>query len=258
MDAVDKNILFYLLKDGRMPQRQIAKSLGISAQTLNYRMSKMIDEKIIEGFVVRVSPAIYGLVDGYAAFVTDQVMDADYVTRLKCLEKITLYGVEGSSEEEVNRKIESFAGKLGQPVMKYIPPPGNYSGNSRDIDRKIIDQLRKMPRAKISEVARAIDLPVIRVKRRYNYLTKNHLLSVIAKVDLSKTDIVLFSIFSENQEILQPVLSEVSIFQIRDEQSGVFVCFADNMVNARSVINTVREKEKNSDVMVVYDYEFAS
>ncbi|MGP6206968.1 Lrp/AsnC family transcriptional regulator [Cuniculiplasma sp. SKW3] len=258
MDAVDKKILFYLLKDGRTPQRQIAKSLGISAQTLNYRMSKMIDDQIIEDFKVHVSPRIYGMIEGYAAFVSEEQIDRDYVSKLKCLEKITLYGVEGSNEDEINKKIENFAKKLGEPVMRYIPPGDRYSANSKEVDLQIIEQMRKMPRAKISEIAKAIDQPVIRVKRRYNYLTKNNLLAVFAKVDLSKTDIVLFSIFSNNQETLQPILSQISIFQIRDEKSGVFVCYADNMVNARNVINAVREKEKNSDVMVIYDYEFVN
>ena len=256
MDTVDKKILFYLLKDGRTPQRQIAKALGISAQTLNYRMSKMIDDQIIEGFQVRVSPRIYGKIEGYAAFISEDQIEKDYISKLKCLEKITLYGIEGSNKEEINQKIENFAKKLGEPVMRYIPIIENYSGNSKDVDLQIIEQMRKMPRAKIVEIAKAIDQPVIRVKRRYNYLTRNNLIAVLAKVDLSKTDIVLFSIFSNNQEVLQPILSEISIFQIVDQKSGVFVCYADNMVNARNVINAVREKEKNSDVMVIYDYEF--
>ncbi len=256
MDEVDKKILFYLLKDGRMPQRQIAKSLGISAQTLNYRMSKMIDDQIIEDFKVHVSPKIYGKVEGFAAFVSDKEVKKNFTSRLRCLEKITLYGVEGNNEEEVNRLIDEFSAELGDPVMRYIPPADNYSGNSKDIDMVIIEQLRKMPRAKISEIAKAINEPVIRVKRRYNYLAKNHLLGVFAKIDLSKTDVVLFSIFSEKQELLQPILSEISIFQIKDEKSGVFVCFAENMVSARNIINTVREREKDSDVMVIYDYEF--
>ncbi|WP_083705244.1 Lrp/AsnC family transcriptional regulator [Cuniculiplasma divulgatum] len=55
MDTVDKKILFSLLKDGRTPQRQIAKEIGISAQTLNYRMTKMIEDGIIVGFIVHIT-----------------------------------------------------------------------------------------------------------------------------------------------------------------------------------------------------------
>ena len=64
MDASDKKIIYYLLKDGRTPQRKIASSLGISVQALNYRMSKLIDEGILRKFVLRVHPNFYGRRNG--------------------------------------------------------------------------------------------------------------------------------------------------------------------------------------------------
>ena len=121
MDTVDKKILFSLLKDGRTPQRQIAKEIGISAQTLNYRMTKMIEDGIIVGFIVHINSKILGKVEAFAAYVSDKEIDTGYFTRLKCLEKITLYGFDGDTADEVEKKIEEAASKLGQPVMKYRP-----------------------------------------------------------------------------------------------------------------------------------------
>ena len=42
MDVTDKRILFSILKDGRIAQRKIAMDVGISAQALNYRLSRLI------------------------------------------------------------------------------------------------------------------------------------------------------------------------------------------------------------------------
>jgi DNA-binding Lrp family transcriptional regulator len=256
MDTVDKKILFSLLKDGRTPQRQIAKEIGISAQTLNYRMTKMIEDGIIVGFIVHINSKILGKVEAFAAYVSDKEIDTGYFTRLKCLEKITLYGFDGDTVDEVEKKIEDASLKLGQPVMKYRPEINSYSENSKNIDFQIIDQLKKTPRAKISEIAKALDMPVIRIKRRYNFLRKSHLVAVMAKIDLSKTDVVIFSIFTTDQEKIEHILEDVTIFKITDNSTGVFICFAENMVSARALINSSREAEKKSEVMVIYDYEF--
>ena len=82
MDTVDKKILFSLLKDGRKPQRQIAKEIGISAQTLNYRMTKMIDEGIIEGFTVHANSRIFGKVAIYAAYQSEESIQEIIISRL--------------------------------------------------------------------------------------------------------------------------------------------------------------------------------
>lgn len=255
MDSVDKKILYFLLKDGRTPQRQIAKNIGISAQTLNYRMSKMIEEGIIKEFGVRVNPSLYGKVEGYAAFVSENELENDFSLRLRCLEKITLYGFIGSNDQDVNKKIDNASKELGQPVMKYMPRLNPYGGNSKSIDDKIINQLKKTPRAKLSEISKEIDVPVIRIKRRYNFLSKTKIISVVTKIDLSKTDVVLFSIFSKSPDITGNVLEDATIIRIADSNSGVFVCFAENMVEARNMINAVRITEKDSEVMVIYDYD---
>ncbi len=256
MDTVDKKILFNLLKDGRTPQRQIAKTIGISAQTLNYRMSKMLEDKIIKGFFVHVNSRMYGKVDGYASYLSDSELSIGYFSKLKCLEKITLYGFEADSDAQLDELIDKASAQLGNPVMKYKPVISSYSGNSKSIDFQIIDQLRMTPRAKLSEIAKSIEIPAMRVKRRYNFLRKSHLIAVMAKIDLSKTDVVIFSLFSQDQERIEPILEDSTIFKIADNKSGIFICFAENMVTAKGIMNSAREAEKESDVMVIYDYEF--
>ena len=73
---------------------------------------------------------------------------------LLCLEKITLYGFEGENEAEINNQISKAAEELGNPVMRYFPKSISYNQNSRAIDREIINQLRKAPRANLSDIAK--------------------------------------------------------------------------------------------------------
>lgn len=255
MDSTDKKILFFLLKDGRMPQRQIAKSIGISAQTLNYRMSKLIEDGVIQDFGIKVNPSIYGKVEGYAAFVSDHELTDGYSLIMKCLEKITLYGFTGNSKEEVEQIILEKSKELGNPVMKYMPESISYSGNSKSIDDLIIEQLRKYPRETLSVIAKNIEMPRMSVKRRYNFLRKNNILGVITKVDLSKTDGVVFSIFTISPGRVAKILDDITFLEISDSSSGVFLCFAQNMTEAKNFIDNARREEKDSEVMVVYDYD---
>ena len=256
MDTVDKKILFSLLKDGRKPQRQIAKEIGISAQTLNYRMAKMIDEGIIEGFSVHANSRIFGKVAIYAAYQSEESIQEGYFLKLNCLGNIAIYGFDGESTSEVEEKIALASRSLGKPVKIYTPPQNFYSGNSKNVDFQFIEELRKTPRVKISEIAKRIDMPVIRIKRRYNFLRKNYLVTVFAKINLSKTDMVIFSINSSDREKIEQVLDDVAIFKIIDNSAGTFICFSENMAIARALISSSEQMDKTCKAIIISGYEF--
>lgn len=256
MDASDKKIIYYLLKDGRTPQRKIASSIGISAQALNYRMSKLIDGGILRKFVLRVHPNFYGRRNGFAAFIGDGKYSGDVVSKFHCLEKINLYEFDGNSLEEVESKIEGAMKVLGEPIMKYIPPARNPGINVGTLDTKILDILRKDPRIKLSEMAQELGVPYMTAKRRLDLMKSRGLASVVPLVDLSKGDIVIFSIFSTKFSILNPVLADYSLFVISDEENGIFVCYSDNLSIAKGAITRVREIDPEVEVMIIYEYEF--
>ncbi len=56
MDSVDMKLLGLLQEDSRMSYTDIAKSVGISETAIRRRIKKLIDEKIIEKFTVKVNP----------------------------------------------------------------------------------------------------------------------------------------------------------------------------------------------------------
>ena len=60
IDNKDKKILFYLLKDSRQTLRQIGKKVGISRELASYRINRLIDKKIITGFIINISTGILG------------------------------------------------------------------------------------------------------------------------------------------------------------------------------------------------------
>lgn len=256
MDAEDKKIIYYLLKDGRMPQRKIASSIGISAQALNYRMKKLIDDGILKKFVLRVHPNFYGRRNGFAAFIGDGKYDGDVVSKFHCLEKINLYEFDGIGLDEVESKIDNAVKVLGEPIMKYIPPPIDSEITPGNLDKGILEILKKDPRIKLSDIAQELGVPYMTAKRRLDLMKSRGLASVVPLVDLSRGDIVIFSLFSKKFSILKPLLEDYSLFFVSDEEKGIFVCYSDNLSNAKAAITRVRDIDSEAEVMIIYEYEF--
>ncbi len=258
MDQVDKKILFNLLRDGRVSQRQIAQNVGISAQALGYRMNKLISDGVIKGYSLIVSPLLDGKVEGFAAFKSDREYQGEVSSITKCLEEITLYGFRGDRVEDVERKIAEAGKELGEPVMKYIPPTGQVGMNLNSNDYEIIKLLREDPRMSVTDIASKLDLPYMTVKRRMNLLIKNRLIGVVSQIDLSGGNVVIYSIFSHAVNALSQLLEPQTIFVIRDTTAGVLFCYSENLRAAKESISRVRSVDKDADVMVLYDYQFFS
>jgi len=56
MDSVDMKLLGLLQEDSRMSYTDLAKSAGISETAIRRRIKKLIDEKVIEKFTVKLNP----------------------------------------------------------------------------------------------------------------------------------------------------------------------------------------------------------
>jgi Lrp/AsnC family transcriptional regulator for asnA, asnC and gidA len=58
IDTLDKEIIFYLNHNARMPSAQIARQLGISERTVNHRIKRLIDNDVIQPVAV-VNPDFF-------------------------------------------------------------------------------------------------------------------------------------------------------------------------------------------------------
>jgi Lrp/AsnC family transcriptional regulator for asnA, asnC and gidA len=60
LDQVDRDIVDLLKRDGRMSNREVARTLGVSEGTVRNRLRRLFDEKIVQLAAV-TSPAAMGL-----------------------------------------------------------------------------------------------------------------------------------------------------------------------------------------------------
>ena len=90
IDAIDRKILQYLIKDARMPFLEIARECGISGAAIHQRVKKLDDAGVILGSHLEVDPKMLGF-DVCAIIgirVKDPTMNFETVQNLKKIPEI--------------------------------------------------------------------------------------------------------------------------------------------------------------------------
>jgi len=255
MDIVDKRILFYFLKDGRVSQRKIASLLNLTPASLNYRYKKLVDSGILKGFKLYVNPNFFGKYQYFIAFKNYKDIDAEWISvKIRCLEWLNVYGIQFSERSELKDKISYMTKELGQPEMTYYPLQSLFKPSN--LVRKIVEILKNEPRKPSSKIALEIGVSRRSVERHIRYLRHKGLIMVIPEIDLGKADIVIFAIFSKNADEVSLALQECRIWHFTDGYAGITFCYADNIESAKKFINNARQFDKNADVMIVHEYAF--
>ena len=253
MDAVDKKIILALFKDGRVSQRKIAEEVGLSATSLNYRFNKLLEEKIIKSFSLYVNPNFYGKYVGRASFKNVKDLEANFINvKVKCLEETNFYEFEGSSMGDLQDKLSYMSKTLGEPAMVYIPDQSPQKPSGVDIE--IVRTLIKNPRMDVGEISKAINIPSKTILRRLNALINKNYIRIIPIIDLGKSDITTFAIYSHAISKLE-FLQRCEFLRFVDHDRGVIVCATNDLKEAESYVKEVRQIDPSSQVMIAIDYE---
>ncbi len=91
IDAIDRKILQYLIRNARMPFLEIARECGISGAAIHQRVKKLDDAGVILGSRLEVDPKSLGF-DMCAIIwikISDATMNYETVKRLKDVPEIT-------------------------------------------------------------------------------------------------------------------------------------------------------------------------
>ncbi len=255
MDEIDKKIIFNYLKDGRVSQRDISTKLNISPQALNYRVEKLLSIGIIKGFKTYVDERINNKNIGFAAYKNDIPFNDNIFLKITCLEELIVYGFAGKDTINIRNEINKSC--YGKPLMEYLPENNlnyNISGN----DRLIINELKKDPKIAVRDMESELNLTNAYIKRRINFFKENGILNVLPVIDLSKTDIVLFALFSKKFEKISDQFDDKLILKFSDKYSGIAILFSMDMDNAKKLINKFRLIDNELSIMIIYNYDFYS
>lgn len=91
LDAIDRKILQYLIKNARMPFLEIARECGISGAAIHQRVKKLDDAGVILGSRLEVNPKSLGfdLCAIIGIKVSDASMNFETVKRLREVAEVT-------------------------------------------------------------------------------------------------------------------------------------------------------------------------
>jgi DNA-binding Lrp family transcriptional regulator len=162
MDKLDIQILSHLLNNCRKPDRQIGSEIGISGVAVKSRIQKMIQNKIIEEFALKIEPPVLGYSVLYFVVVgkeMDHILDqirliGEPFYVVPCIGGITVCSIV--VKEDPAKKME-----LAQNLLRDVRVLSIFEAKNPEIrsdltktDIAIIDILLKDPRLKIEEIAK--------------------------------------------------------------------------------------------------------
>ena len=90
LDAIDRKILKFLVKNARMPYLEIARECGISGAAIHQRIKKLEDSGVILGSRMMVNPKMLGF--DVCAFISiriqDPIMSAAVAEKMKNIPEV--------------------------------------------------------------------------------------------------------------------------------------------------------------------------
>ncbi len=173
LDKLDLKILGSLLDNCRESDRQIGNKIGISGAAVKSRIEKMIQNKMIENFTLKIEPPVLGY---NLIYIVTTGQDTDEILKqvkligepffmVPCVGGITVCGIV--VKEDVQQKIEIMKNLMKDVRVLSIFEAVNPGVRSDLIktDLEIISQLMKNPRMKIEDLAKAAKLSTKTVAR---------------------------------------------------------------------------------------------
>ncbi|MDH2906656.1 MAG: AsnC family transcriptional regulator [Candidatus Nitrosotalea sp.] len=162
MDKLDIQILSHLLNNCRKSDRQIGQEIGISGVAVKSRIQKMIENKIIEKFALKIEPPVLGYSVLYFVVTGKEINDIIQKIRLvgepffvvPCVGSITVCSIV--VKEDPTKKMD-----LAKNLLRDVRVLSVFEAKNPEIrsdltktDIEIIDILLKDPRLKIEEIAK--------------------------------------------------------------------------------------------------------
>jgi DNA-binding Lrp family transcriptional regulator len=266
VDKIDLKIINSLTGDCRTPYRNIAERVGITPNAVKARVNKMISQGIIQNFVVRINPVIFGYekecILTVRHYYKSMKEDQDIVKKLNLLGDVFVYAkqlggdsmfvlaIKPGAEDKIGLMID-----LLKPAIvdsKFV----DYKPTSMSItisDVKIIKCLLSNARMEIADIAKDASISSKTVARRIDKMRESRILEFSILRDMSSMQLVGFIEFavlinidrSLYQYILKRIYRELQEYLViipNENQSEVIfaVFFCANIPTVDSILTKIK------------------
>ena len=216
MDEKDRLILFELMQDSRQPLHKIAKAVNLPKQTVDNRIRKLEEDKVITKYALDVNYQKLGMnrhslyvdlagvhpqeVDDYLRYITtiDEVSCCymlDEVSKWKLYISIWTKTIERFDQiqslilarfkEHIHDYVSFQSVKSFNYFFRILNTrkkakvdikEGSENIPIKEVDRKIIHELKGNSKMPLLDIAKKVGSSIDAVKRRMNYLVKNDII----------------------------------------------------------------------------------
>ena len=191
LDAIDIKIINILSRDCRQSFMSIGSIVGLTSKSVKSRVDKMISTGIIQEFVVRVNPVMFGYEMTCILIVREYNENTDnIINRLNLLGDVILHStfmggistfclaIKEGKEDKVKLLPESL--KPANVNIIFTSKLSSFSESNRDelteTDLRIIKCLVSNPKLDINEIAKKTSISSRTVNRRLSRLKENNVL----------------------------------------------------------------------------------
>ncbi len=199
MDETDRRILQELQRNCRISYEKLSRNLGITGNSVKRRVKKLIDEGVIDSFVLRLSFAMVGAepmltlveLDGSQndESIIEKIGNHPFVNRVGfdshgwLVVWVEYVGIEGLSE------ISSFIRSLeGVQDVELNPLPPRSRGKKMDLSRtqlRVLKVLFDDPRMPVSQIANEAGITTKRARKVLKELEESEAVVFSARVNVN-------------------------------------------------------------------------
>ena len=187
LDKTELKLMNLLIKDSRIPYRNLASDVGITSNAVKERVSKMISSGIIRNFVVIINPVIFGYEKECILIlrhIDNATKQQDLFNRINLLGDIFAYAKQlgGASIFVVSVRAEA-EDKMGI-IVDLLKPADiesifiRYRPITREIhssDLNIMKCLLSNPRMQVEEIAKEACISTKTVARRLKKMAEKYI-----------------------------------------------------------------------------------
>ncbi len=162
MDKLDIEILSRLLNNCRAPDSQIGKEIGVSGVAVKSRIQKMLEQKVIEKFTLKIEPPVLGysvlyfvVIGKELGYILDKIrLVGEPFFVVPCVGGITVCSIVVKENPEHSMEIAENILRDVRVLSIFEAKNPEIRSDLTKTDIAIIDILIKDPRLKIEEIAK--------------------------------------------------------------------------------------------------------
>ena len=213
LDEQDMKILNFLSRNCRISYSSLGNKIGLTAKSVTARVKKMQSSGVIDSFIIKVNPLVFGY-SKFSLFIVrnnKKAADEKHIRRsLSLLGDILYTGhilgnistFKLAVKKEAEEKLELLVDVIGQDLLiqnqTVVFPSVRVQPTYTDF--KIMRCLLDNPRMEISDIAEKISMSSKTVARRLENMIENHVLDFTVQCIFKAIRGYIVSLVSANTE----------------------------------------------------------